>query len=481
MQHDSKSTERVGASSPLDHALFYTSELKWRVFPCYTIRYGRCSCKRGADCDSPGKHPKTRNGRYDATDDEQAIRRWWSACASANVSITTGNGLVVLDVDADRGGYESLEQLERQLGPLPRTMTVKTGGGGMHIYAKVPSSVRVRSTELAPGIELKGEGGSIIAPPSRHVSGEQYVWSVLRIDGPHLVPEAWLKQMPKQLGPLPCDLPARKRTRKSARKSRSRQLPSPHTPITICATSKPKQKAARSGDPLTKRAKPQTPAPTPPITICALPADDPLLSPFTDTGKRVWATVRRCLVTEPGTTNHQITALVTSLKNIPALADVPATNLLPAVHWWWERSAPHMKVKNWPANWKRWQYLWLEWSEEETGAAWRARDYVLKNPLPDAAERYRKPAKRDLVGLCYAMQAEVGEGVWFISWRTAMDVLNSMGHDVSLGTAGNWLRGLVRDEILIKPWQHERGSPWAQRYQLVEVAARAVRPIRRAR
>ena len=142
---------------------------------------------------------------------------------------------------------------------LPRTMTVKTGGGGMHIYVKVPSSVRVRCTELAPGIELKGEGGSIIAPPSRHVSGEQYVWSVLRIDGPHLLPEAWLKQMPRQLwGPLQCDLPDRKRTRKSARKSRSRQLPSPHTPITICATSQPKQKAARSGDPVTKRAKPQT-------------------------------------------------------------------------------------------------------------------------------------------------------------------------------------------------------------------------------
>ena len=133
-----------------------------------------------------------------------------------------------------------------------------------------------------------------------------------------------------------------------------------------------------------------------------------------------------------------------------------------------------MKVKKWPAIWKRWQYLWLEWSEPETGAAWRARDYVLKNSLPEAAERYRKTAKRDLVGLCYAMQAEVEEGVWYISWRTAMDVLVSMGHDVSLSTVGNWLSDLVRDEILHKPWLHEKGSPWAQRYQLAEVASRAV-------
>ena len=139
-----------------------------------------------------------------------------------------------------------------------------------------------------------------------------------------------------------------------------------------------------------------------------------------------------------------------------------------------------MKVKKWPAIWKRWQYLWLEWSEPETGRPARP-GLRAEESSARGCGGYRKTAKRDLVGLCYAMQAEVEEGVWYISWRTAMDVLVSMGHDVSLSTVWNWLSDLVRDEILHKPWLHEKGSPWAQRYQLAEVASRAVHKKRRAR
>jgi hypothetical protein len=111
------------------------------------------------------------------------------------------------------------------------------------------------------------------------------------------------------------------------------------------------------------------------------------------------------------------------------------------------------------------------WAKPEFGAVWRARDVVLTSPLPPAALKYRKPAKQHLVALCHAIQAEAGAGIWYLSWRSAHDALVSMGHKVSLAGVGNWLRELVREGVLVQPWEHEPGSLWAQRYLTAEVAA----------
>jgi hypothetical protein len=72
------------------------------------------------------------------------------------------------------------------------------------------------------------------------------------------------------------------------------------------------------------------------------------------------------------------------------------------------------------------------------------------------------------------MQNQAGDGVWYLSWRTARDVLASLGHDISLGGVGKWLQQFVADGFLAKPWAHERGSLYAQRYQTGEVGARAI-------
>ena len=106
------------------------------------------------------------------------VKTWFRERADTNVAIVTGavSGLLVLDVDPRHGGEASLQQLERQYGPLPTTPQVITGGGGRHFYFAHPGgSVRNR-VGLMPGIDLRADGGLVVAPPSLHPSGRRYAW-----------------------------------------------------------------------------------------------------------------------------------------------------------------------------------------------------------------------------------------------------------------------------------------------------------------
>jgi putative DNA primase/helicase len=149
------------------------------VFPVHIPVRGECSCGKPA-CPNKGKHPRTAQGSTDATTNEDTIRVWWEYdFPCSNVGIRTGkeSGLVVLDVDPRHGGDESLRQLEAQHGPLPETPTVRTGGGGQHFYFQHPGfRVPSRSSVLGAGLDIRGDGGSVVAPPSLHVSGGQYRW-----------------------------------------------------------------------------------------------------------------------------------------------------------------------------------------------------------------------------------------------------------------------------------------------------------------
>jgi hypothetical protein len=86
---------------------------------------------------------------------------------------------LVVDVNhgPTKNGYASLQSLEADNGPLPRSLTVLTGSGGLHIYLASPD-VKIRSSTsiLAPHIDIRGEGGYVVAPPSRHISGNRYTW-----------------------------------------------------------------------------------------------------------------------------------------------------------------------------------------------------------------------------------------------------------------------------------------------------------------
>lgn len=138
-----------GRSSPLSAALSYASS-QWPVLPC---RPG-------------GKEPLTKHGLHDSTTDEAAIARWWRRWPSANVGLRTGVAFDVLDVDtkASKPGLESMERLWRS-GLLTGVFRiVRTPTGGLHLYF-APSSEGNHSIAKA-GIDFRGVGGYVVAPPS---------------------------------------------------------------------------------------------------------------------------------------------------------------------------------------------------------------------------------------------------------------------------------------------------------------------------
>lgn len=109
---------------------------------------------------------------------ESEIEDWYTRWPDGNVGIVTGviSGLIVLDIDPKHGGDASFAELIQQHGPLPHTIEAITGGGGRHLYFAHPGG-RVRNkVGLAPGIDLRGDGGCVVAPPSIHSSGKAYTW-----------------------------------------------------------------------------------------------------------------------------------------------------------------------------------------------------------------------------------------------------------------------------------------------------------------
>ncbi|MHC4491753.1 MAG: phage/plasmid primase, P4 family [Planctomycetota bacterium] len=170
---------------PLDSALACAAR-GWRVFPVWPARTGRCCCPKGVNCSSPAKHPLgglVRHGSKDATLDMEAIRSWWGQRPNANIGVRTGveSGLVVLDADAQHGGIESLRVLEQRYGALPATPTVATGGAGLHFFFAHPGDgwkIPTRSPFIdeLPGIDVRADGGSVVAVGSVHVSGRRYEW-----------------------------------------------------------------------------------------------------------------------------------------------------------------------------------------------------------------------------------------------------------------------------------------------------------------
>ncbi len=129
-------------------------------------------------CEPGDKAPLTYSGFWDATTDARRIKAWWSRWPYANVGVPTGerSGLLVLDVDPRDGGSESLAALELINGPLPRTAKARTGGGGVHVFFRYPKGEEVRNSagRLGLGLDVRGEGGYVVVPPSRTQSA--YEW-----------------------------------------------------------------------------------------------------------------------------------------------------------------------------------------------------------------------------------------------------------------------------------------------------------------
>lgn len=185
---------------PLDethrHALRYIDQ-GWFVLPLHSIRPdGRCSCGKGSQCSSPGKHPiaqLTPAGLKDASNAVETIEGWLDVFPHMNLGVRTGSasGITVLDIDPDHGGLDAMDRLESRYGFLPQTRLAATGGGGWHLVFSAPEKPLKNSAgRIGRGVDVRADGGYVVAPNSLHISGQRYTWA--DPDAPILAMPGWL-------------------------------------------------------------------------------------------------------------------------------------------------------------------------------------------------------------------------------------------------------------------------------------------------
>jgi len=152
----------------LEQALAYAAR-GWPVLPCRSVGDGR----------NKAKTPLTAHGFKDASCDPPTVRRLFGATPDAIIGIATGkaSGFFVLDIDVKKnaGGEESLAELEKEHGVLPLTVATRSCTGGRHLYFRYPEGGIGSRTGIRPGLDIRGDGGYIIAPPSV-VDGKSYEW-----------------------------------------------------------------------------------------------------------------------------------------------------------------------------------------------------------------------------------------------------------------------------------------------------------------
>jgi hypothetical protein len=135
-----------------------------------------CSC-RDPGCGQPGKHPLgslVPHGVKDATCNRARILAWWTRHPQANIGLATGHRFDVLDVNGPAGEH-AIQALAATHGLTSSGPLVRTGGGGWHYYLASTGLGNAQPRELEH-VDWRGQGGYVVAPPSRHASGHPYEW-----------------------------------------------------------------------------------------------------------------------------------------------------------------------------------------------------------------------------------------------------------------------------------------------------------------
>ncbi len=155
----------------------------------------------------PDKTPKTKRGFRDATNDIKTVMAWWKRTPPAMIGVRMGplSGVFAIDIDVDESkkidGMSWLAAVEARHGPLPKTPRAKTPRGGVHIYFKYPAdrALHNSTSRVAPGVDVRGDGGYVVAPPSEGEAGA-YEWLISPND-------CEVASAPEWLLDLVCDTP----------------------------------------------------------------------------------------------------------------------------------------------------------------------------------------------------------------------------------------------------------------------------------
>jgi len=172
----------ISDSSILDAAIHYMQG-GWRIIPLHRVGPDgkTCSCKKGAGCPTPGKHPKAFDWSKAAPMSAPDIYATWDITRPPNLGVVTGepSGIWVLDIDG-LVGQDALRRLIADNGDLPKTRLHKTGSGGFHFIFRLPAGFRPKTDsnifkDEYPRIDVRGVGGQIVLPPSRSDKGDYVV------------------------------------------------------------------------------------------------------------------------------------------------------------------------------------------------------------------------------------------------------------------------------------------------------------------
>lgn len=184
----------IQANEVLQAATRY-ADLGFKVIPLHGINANGCTCSKGKDCDKPGKHPRIVDWTNQATADKEKLTEWFTRWSNSNIGLATGatNGIIAIDIDPRHGGDYSIADLQNEYGKLPDTVEQLTGGGGQHLLFKYPGYTIQNKVSIAPGVDIRGDGGQIVVSPSIHESGNRYEWEASSILG-----EVEIAELPKQ-------------------------------------------------------------------------------------------------------------------------------------------------------------------------------------------------------------------------------------------------------------------------------------------
>lgn len=204
-------------------AQLYASE-GWPVIPLHVpltagTKEGpdRATCSCGSStCTSQGKHPRTDNGLDDASTDADTIAAWWERWPGANIGLRTGVAFDVLDLDGpeavDLFDYATPDDVPADVldGPL-----VITGNGAHYYLQPTGEGNRTNLAAAGSGIDWRGTGGYVVAPPSLHYSGTRYDWASNGRDWTHKLPAVpdWLLHLVRTRRPVDSTVVGRARKR----------------------------------------------------------------------------------------------------------------------------------------------------------------------------------------------------------------------------------------------------------------------------